>query len=81
MSTIWERSKTKLRSWYFYNIEAKRTWLILKILKIAANRSLLIQELKKIEVKRTRLIPEIGKIEQRRYFKNFYRAQESIPGD
>jgi hypothetical protein len=37
MSTISKRSETKLRSWHFFYIEAKRT--------------LLIQELKKIEAK------------------------------
>ncbi len=36
----------------FFNIEAKRTWLIQKILKIEAKRTLLIQELTKIEAKR-----------------------------
>jgi hypothetical protein len=36
----------------FFNIEAKRTWLIPKILKIEAKRTLLIQELTKIEAKR-----------------------------
>jgi hypothetical protein len=46
-----------------FTIEAKRTWLIPKILKIEAKRTLLIRELKKIEAKRPLLIPIIRKIE------------------
>jgi hypothetical protein len=49
MSTISKRSETKLRSWHFFNIEAKRIWLIPNILKNEAKRTLLIQELTKME--------------------------------
>jgi hypothetical protein len=50
----------------FFFIEAKRTWLIPKILKIDAKRTLLIQELTKIEAKRPLLIPDIRKIKAKR---------------
>jgi hypothetical protein len=39
MSTISKRSETKLPSWHFFNIKAKRTWHIPKILKIKAKRT------------------------------------------
>jgi hypothetical protein len=39
MSTISKRSKTKLPAWHFFNIKAKQTWLIPKILKIKAKRT------------------------------------------
>jgi hypothetical protein len=61
MSTILKQSETKLRSWHFFNIEAKQTNK--QNLKIEAKRTLLIQELKKIEVKRALPIPDIRKIE------------------
>jgi hypothetical protein len=63
MSTISIRSETKLRTWHFFNIQAKQTWLIPKILKIEAKRALLIQEVTKIEAKRPLPIPDIRKIE------------------
>jgi hypothetical protein len=60
MSTISKRSGTKLRSWHFLNIEAKRILLIPKFEKIEVKRTtVLIQELKKIGAKLTWLIPEI----------------------
>jgi hypothetical protein len=51
MSTISERSN-EASILTFFNIEAKQTWLIPKILKIEAKRTLLIRELTKIEEKR-----------------------------
>ncbi len=67
-------------------------WILFipQIRKIEAERTLFISQIRKIEAERTWLFPEIGKIEakktdwievneQRRYFYNFYGAQESIP--
>jgi hypothetical protein len=58
-----KRSEMKLRSWHFFNKEAKQTSPIPKFLKIESKRTLLFQELKKNEAKRPLLITDIRKIE------------------
>ncbi len=64
MSTISKWSEASILA--FFNIEAKRTWLIPKILKIEAKGTLLIPDIRKIEAKRTLLIPYNKKIKANR---------------